>query len=105
MVPWVDKYEIGVGDGLLQTIEKGIAECAFVVLVISSHSVTSDWVKKELDLALKLQEKLGHKVLLSVLKEKIDIPRELEFLKAVKYADFSGIYDYGLQELLAALHA
>ena len=49
---WVDEAEINVGDSLFQKIADAIESLDFVIAVISTSSVTSKWVQKELQLAM-----------------------------------------------------
>lgn len=46
---WVDKWEIKVGDSLIDKIfNEGLSGCAAVVVVLSSYSVDKPWVGKNL---------------------------------------------------------
>ena len=49
---WIDEAELDIGDSLLEIIAEGIKESDFVVAVISKNSVMSNWVRKELLLAM-----------------------------------------------------
>jgi len=83
---WVDEAEISVGDSLVQKITDGLEESDYVVAIISTNSVKSDWVRKELQLAM-YREIAGHRVhVLPVIIDHCDIPY---FLRDKLYADFS----------------
>lgn len=100
---WYDKFDIAVGDPLLSTIQTGIEQSAFVVLVLSPDSVSSDWVRTEIELAIALEEHWKHKVLLPVRCRPFAWPERLGQLSGLKYADFTGQWDVALRELIASL--
>ena len=56
---WYDKWEIQVGDSLLDKIAEGIEANDYLAVVLTPASVTSDWVRLELKAALmrELSEK------------------------------------------------
>ena len=49
---WLDENEILVGDSIPGRIEQGIADSDFVVVLLSKDSVTSGWVKREVETKL-----------------------------------------------------
>jgi len=82
---WTDDAEIKIGDSLIQKIREGIDKVAYVGAVISHSSIDSEWVKKELDIAMN-QEIEGRKVkVLPLLLDDVELPN---FLKGKRYADF-----------------
>ena len=95
---WTDDAEIKIGDSLIQKIREGIEKVTYLGAVISSNSVDSEWVKKELDIAMN-QEIEGKKVkVLPLLLGDVELPG---FLKGKKYADFreERLYDNSLNEI------
>jgi hypothetical protein len=47
---WYDEFSLKVGDGLRESIEKGMRECKKCVLVLSPHFLSNNgWTKKEFD--------------------------------------------------------
>ncbi len=99
---WIDKTEIFVGDSLIEKIREGIDKVDFVVAIISSKSINSQCVQKELDLAS--YREIGEKrvIVLPVLLDDVELPG---FLKGKYYADFRKEEDYqdGIGELLERL--
>lgn len=97
---WIDKWEINVGDSIIDKIENAIENASALLVVLSETSTTSSWCKKELNAGIirELDEK--HVLVLPVLKEKCRIPL---FLRDKKYADFTENYDAGLEDILKAL--
>jgi TIR domain len=50
---WIDEAEMGVGDSLLEKITASIAEMDYLGVVISQHSGQSDWVTREVEIAMR----------------------------------------------------
>lgn len=99
---WTDDAEIKVGDSLIQKIREGIDKVAFVGAVISKNSIESEWVKKELDIAMN-QEIDGKNIkVFPILIDNVPLPG---FLLGKKYADFRNgdMYDNSLSEIKARL--
>lgn len=99
---WVDEAEIKLGDSLIEKIREGLDRVEYVGVVLSTNSINSEWVKKEIDIAMN-QEIEGKKVkVLPIMLEKIDPP---SFLKEKLYADFTSEDQYasGLQMIVARL--
>ncbi|MCR1964105.1 toll/interleukin-1 receptor domain-containing protein [Clostridium perfringens] len=84
--PWIDESEIKLGDSLIEKIRAGLDNMDYLVVLISKNSVQSEWVKKELDIAMN-SEIEGKKVItIPILAGKCDLPG---FLKGKLYADMS----------------
>jgi len=96
---WVDEAEIQIGDSLISKIQSGIDDMEFLVVVLSPDSVSSEWVKREV--AIALTEEIGNRrvKVLPVLYRDCILPG---FLRDKKYADFRQPQNYQatLQELL-----
>ncbi len=97
---WIDDAEIKVGDSLIEKIREGIDHVDFFGVVLSKTSVRSQWVAKELDVAMN-QEIGGRAVkVLPILLEDCDLP---SFLVGKLYADFRSDFDTGLRVLCERL--
>lgn len=99
---WVDEAEIQIGDSLIGKIEEGIENTEYLGVVISSSSNKSEWVTREVRIALN-QEIYGKKVkVLPLLLENVEMP---SFLLDKKYADFTtdDNYENALQLILERL--
>ena len=97
---WVDRWELHVGDSIIDKIQDAIQESDALIIVISKASLKSEWCKKELSSGL-LRELEEKKVLvLPALLEKCDMP---VFLRGKKYADFTDNLSDGLNEILEAI--
>jgi hypothetical protein len=99
---WLDEWEIKVGDSITQKISDGIDESLYLIIILSKSSVSSKWVKKELNSALSIELDREKVFILPVLIEDCEIPA---LLKDKKYADFRSKYHDGLGELLRVFGA
>ena len=84
---WVDEAELDIGDSIIDRIGQGIYESDMVAAIISTNSVGSAWVQKELQLAMT-REISGRKI--RVLPVVIDSCTEQipYYLRDKLYADF-----------------
>ena len=62
---WFDEFTLTVGDSLRRSIDRGLAQSRFGVVVVSPHFLNKDWPQKELD-GLAAREIGGTKVILPV---------------------------------------
>jgi hypothetical protein len=98
---WVDEAEIRVGDSLIMKIESAIKDFAYLGVILSPSSVKSQWVRKEVNIALT-QEIEGTQVkVLPLLIESCEIPG---FLSDKLYADFTKDFEQGFETLLSRLN-
>ncbi|MDP3722323.1 MAG: toll/interleukin-1 receptor domain-containing protein [Candidatus Omnitrophota bacterium] len=101
---WIDEAELDVGDSLIARLADAVYRCDFVAALISSSSVRSKWVQKELQLAMT-REIEGQRIrvlpiLVGACKDEIPF-----FLRDKLYADFSvtNAYESALARLLRAI--
>lgn len=99
---WIDEAEINIGDSLVAKIREGIDQVDFVAAIISSSSVESQWVTRELDLASNREMREKRVVVLPLLVEKVKLPG---FLDGKLYGDFCdpSAYADSFDRLLRAL--
>ena len=95
-----DKWLLKVGDSIIDRIAAAVSAASNVVAIVSSNSVASNWVRKELSLAMTSEIK-GHSVkVLPAVIDDCDVPASI----ADKlFADFRKQYFWGLTKLLEAL--
>jgi len=99
--PWLDEWEVLVGDSIIQKMSSGLENASFLVLILSKTSIKSKWVENEWQ-AKYWDEIKGKRVyVLPVLLEPCKIPA---LLKHKKYADFTKDYNDGLESLIFAIH-
>jgi hypothetical protein len=101
-IVWVDEAEILVGDSLIDKIREGLDRVDYVLALLTRTSIESEWVKKELDVAMSREIQSKRVVVLPALLHDVELPG---FLKGKRYADFrdSAHYDRALKDVLAAL--
>lgn len=97
---WKDKWKIETGDSFIDKIEAAIEDASFLIIVLSSNSVKSDWVKKELNAAL-IREIDDKKI--KILPIKIDDCKVPLFLREKLYADFRNDFEEGLHKILSVV--
>lgn len=84
---WIDEAEIKLGDSLIEKISSGISGMDYLAVVLSPESVQSEWVKREVEIAIS-HEIEGKKIkTLPLLYRHCDLPG---FLRGKLYADFRG---------------
>src|ERR1044072_4572185 len=49
---WIDEAEMSVGDSLVEKVSGAIAEMCYLGVVISPRSASSDWVTREVEIAM-----------------------------------------------------
>lgn len=99
---WIDEAEIAVGEMLIEKIRRGIDEMDYLAVVLSPNSIRSEWVKREIDVAMN-QEIEGRRVkVLPLLFRQCELPG---FLKGKYYADFTSPekYEKSFQRLLFSI--
>jgi hypothetical protein len=102
---WVDEAEIKVGDSLIEKLREGIDQVDYVAVILSRASIQSEWVRREVDIAMN-QEIAHRKVkVLPILIESLTLNAMPSFLAAKVYLDFSTEEGYrdALRRLLERL--
>jgi len=66
LLVWLDQFELTLGDSLRRSIDQGLANSKFGVVVISPSFLRKEWPQRELD-GLVAREIAGSKVILPVL--------------------------------------
>jgi hypothetical protein len=88
---WLDEAEMNIGDSLIEKIREGIDQIEYLGVVLSQNSVESQWVKREVDLAMN-QEIEGKRVrVLPLVIDDCELPG---FLKGKLYANFRAPNQY-----------
>ncbi|MFD3504296.1 toll/interleukin-1 receptor domain-containing protein [Streptomyces sp. NPDC058676] len=97
---WLDEWEIGLGDSIVQRMAEGLEASRFLVLCYSEAGVDSPWMGREWMSALARQLQSEEVRILPVRLSGGTAPA---ILADVKYADLTADWDSGVQELCAAL--
>jgi hypothetical protein len=99
---WLDEQNMLVGDSIPEKIAQGLAESDFFLIVVSKNSVSSPWVKRELNSAI-VHEIERRKV--TILPIKLDDAAMPDTINDKLYADFSHSYEDGLEKLIRSIKA
>jgi hypothetical protein len=97
---WVDRWELNVGDSILNNVQKAIQDSSALLIVLSKASVASEWCKKELSAGLMRELDEKRVVVLPVVVEDCEIP---VFLREKLYADFRKSFEPGFRSLMEAV--
>lgn len=98
---WFSKWEIRVGDSIIDKIfNEGLRKNDFFIVILSPHSISSNWVTKEINISLVKELNEKKISVLPVLFKKCIIPPALSDKKV---ADFVTDYQQGLKDLLLAI--
>lgn len=99
---WIDEAEIEIGDSLIHKIREGLDAVDYVAAILSSNSIESEWVTKELEIASNREIDEKRVVVLPLMIENVGMPG---FLKGKFYGDFTNDdkYDETLALLLRKL--
>ncbi|HEV7571786.1 MAG TPA: toll/interleukin-1 receptor domain-containing protein [Thermoanaerobaculia bacterium] len=83
---WLDEWEIRVGDSIVEKIGEALGNATHLIVLLSKHSVTRPWVRKEFSAALMRQLSDNSIRVLPVRLEDCEIP---SILADIRYADAS----------------
>jgi hypothetical protein len=97
---WLDRWELNVGDSLIEKIQGALTESDAMLIILSKNSLASEWCKKELNAGL-VRELEERKVL--VIPCVIDDCQIPLFLKEKLYADFRKDPDEAFSQVDGAL--
>lgn len=96
---WVDRWELKVGDSILEKIQDAIQKADAIIVVLSKASVSSGWCKKELTSGLIKELEAKSVFVLPIIIENCEIPL---FLKDKMHADFRKDKDKAFKLLIEA---
>jgi hypothetical protein len=97
---WYDDWEIAVGDSIVGKVFAGLDQSDALLVVLSRASVTSRWVKEELNVAVMRRLSANDIRILPLLVETCDVPTPLKHLH---YADFRKNVPSAMSRLLDSL--
>jgi len=97
---WMDRWELNIGDSLISKIQGALTESDAILIVLSKHSVTSEWCKKELNSGLLRELEEKRVLVLPCLIEDCEIPL---FLRDKLYAGFRKDFGKALTDVDDAL--
>lgn len=98
--PWLDEWEIKVGECIPSKIDRAIGEADCMIIVLSPDAVNSSWVEREWQSKYWDEMKKNKTLVLPILISDCQIPN---LLKMKKYADLRNNYTVGFDSLMAAI--
>ncbi|MEY2893707.1 MAG: hypothetical protein RJA98_3615 [Pseudomonadota bacterium] len=104
---WLDQDELTAGAPLAQRLERVIeAECDYVLVFVDEDALASDWVKREVAIALQREEELQREFLLPVMLAPLEARMaELGVTEELIYLDATDHSPEGLARSAALLEA
>ena len=87
---WYDEHNLGSGM-LMDVIERELRDRPHFVVVLSTFSIKSRWVRLEIDAAMRLQDKAPDRVFLPVVSRTCEIPLLLGGYKYISGPQDSGV--------------
>jgi len=93
---WFDEWELQPGDSLHECIGKALVESAFIAVLLTPDSVSSNWCKSELQQGLAAEKRLNRKIVLPLLCKSVQPP---PFLEDRLFVNLDADYWRGLAEL------
>jgi hypothetical protein len=97
---WLDKWNINIGDSIIEKINDGLGGSSYVVLCYSGSGVNSPWMSREWMSTLARQLEGANVRLLPVRLTGGSPPG---ILRDIRYADLVTNWTLGLEELCNAL--
>lgn len=97
---FLDTWEIGPGDSIVDKINEGIGASDFLVVVLSHSSIESKWVRHEMNNALMIELDSKEIIVIPIRIDEVAIP---PLMRDRKYVDFGASYDDALNDLASAL--
>lgn len=97
---WLDQWEVSAGESIIGRVEDGLAACNCLLLVMSPHSVNSNWVQTELRSALTRRLRERSIAIVPLLRQTCDIPL---LIQDTKYIDFRRRYKQPFDSLRATI--
>lgn len=97
---WMDRWELNIGDSLLDRIQHVLAESTAIIVLLSKNSVESEWCRREINAGLIRELAERKSLLMPCVIEDCVVPL---FLQDKVYADFRADPDEALEQLKGAL--
>lgn len=97
---WIDSAALRGGDPFALDIRRAIQEARFFLVVLSNRSIQSEWVSREIALALERQTRKDDLRIIPLFIDDSPIPQDLRNLLGV---DFRHDFGRGVHNLLLAL--
>ncbi|MDQ3799436.1 MAG: toll/interleukin-1 receptor domain-containing protein [Acidobacteriota bacterium] len=103
---WLDEFELKLGDSLRRSIERGLSQSKFGIVILSRNFFRKEWTQRELDVLLT-KEETARKVILPIWHEitKEEVVRFSPLLADKLAASTEKGLDYVAQQILSVVKA
>src|SRR4029077_5996717 len=71
---WLDEWRLAVGQEIKAMLDEGIAAYDYFLILLSSTSIASGWVRYELDMALKKESDGRSGLVVPILLNRVEPP-------------------------------
>lgn len=93
---WIDTWELNAGDSLLDRIQEAIGESDAILVILSEHSINSEWCKRELNAGMMRELEERRAILIPCILGDCEVPL---FLRDKLYVDFRNDKDQAFELL------
>jgi hypothetical protein len=97
---WRDKWQIGLGESITNSVQAAMEKASFVCLVLSKNALQSKWVEREITASLVRELEKKEVFILPIVIDDCTVPL---FLRDKLYADFRKDFDAGVKMILNAV--
>jgi hypothetical protein len=97
---WFDKWEIKIGDSIVEKINDGLQSMTHLIVFVSTSSIEKPWFKKELSVALMRKLSDNSVIVIPILLDKVELPA---IIKDIKYADCTNNLERAYNEVIKLL--
>ena len=97
---WMDRWELKVGDSLVEKIQEALVGSSAILVILSKNSIQSPWFRRELNSGLVRELEERKTLIIPCIIDDCDIPL---FLREKMYADFRRNPDAALTQINVAL--
>lgn len=82
---WMDRWELSLGDSLSQKVQTALTGADAILVIVSKHSIQSEWFKRELSAGLVRELEERKTLVMPCIIDDCEVPL---FLRDKLYADF-----------------
>jgi TIR domain len=102
---WIDEAEMNVGDNIFEKLSIVTKEVDYLIVFISKNSIGSNWVKAELEMAMRDEWDNNSLKVLEIRLDDTPLPDTMRYLKTKMYCNLStpAIYEQEFNRLLRTL--
>ncbi len=82
---WFDEWEISAGDSIITQINNGLTDCTHFIILWSTNSATSKWVRAELESVITKAIESGNPRIIPILLDDTSLPPLIQQLRYIRY--------------------